>query len=70
MLFYTGPYILQDGEYYLNVTRTEENRLMSMCRQMEADLYCQDIPEDGRYLECGWMVIQIMTKQDMLIINA
>lgn len=36
-----------DGEYYLNVTRTEENRLMSLCRQMEADLYCQDIPEDA-----------------------
>ena len=23
---------------------------MSLCRQIEADLYCQDIPEDGR---CG-----------------
>jgi hypothetical protein len=23
---------------------------MSLCRQIEADLYCQDIPEDGRYI--------------------
>ena len=23
---------------------------MSLCRQIEADLYCQDIPEDGRFI--------------------
>lgn len=36
-----------DGEYYLNVTKTEAVHLVSLCRQIEADLYCQDIPEDA-----------------------
>jgi len=26
---------------------------MSLCRQIEADLYCQDIPEDGRFILNG-----------------
>ena len=41
--------ILQDGEYFLNITQEWENRLLSHCQNVEADIHSPHLPEDGKY---------------------
>lgn len=54
MFYYT--YILlfilmfQDGEYFLGLTRLEENRILSQCRQIDPDINCPDLPEEGEII--------------------
>lgn len=36
-----------DGEYFLGLTRLEENRILSQCRQIDPDINCPDLPEEA-----------------------
>lgn len=40
--------LLQDGEYFLRITQQWEDRLLSHCQQIEAEVHNPSIPEDGK----------------------